>query len=100
MPGQNEFIELKNRCQWTWTRIGNVFGYSIYSKKTGNSIFLPASGYYDGKQFNNNGSGYYLMNIPCQDAASVLTLTIEKNSYTIKKYYRYYGFSVRPIKQK
>lgn len=100
MPGKNEIIELKNRCQWTWTRVGNVFGYSIYSKKTGKSIFLPASGYYDGIQFNNCGVGYYLMNTPCLDSSPcALVLTIEKTSFDIKRYNRYYGFSIRPVKQ-
>ena len=63
MPTGAEFEELVNsdNCTWTWTHITNssgssVKGYEVTSKKNGNSIFLPASGYRYGSGLYNHGS--------------------------------------------
>lgn len=48
MPTKEELDELKNNCEWTWTKQKGVHGYEVTSKKTGNSIFLPAAGYMQG----------------------------------------------------
>lgn len=47
MPTKGEIEELINNCSWEWTQLNNVNGYVI-TGKNGNSIFLPASGYYEG----------------------------------------------------
>ena len=44
MPTANEFQELIDNCEWTWTTQGVLDGYKVTSKKNGNSIFLPAAG--------------------------------------------------------
>ena len=59
MPSEDQFIELKNKCTWTWTTYKGVKGY-IVKGKNGNSIFLPAAGLRDGTSLYNAGScGYY-----------------------------------------
>lgn len=55
MPTVEEFDELVNpdNCEWEWTNKDGVNGYKVTGKKTGNSIFLPITGFrfYEGVQF-------------------------------------------------
>lgn len=53
MPTSDEWKELcdESNCSWTWTVQDGVNGYIVTSKKTNNSIFLPASGHW---QNSNN----------------------------------------------
>ncbi len=46
MPTRDEFEELLKYCTWTWTSRNGKNGYEVQSKKNGNSIFLPAAGYW------------------------------------------------------
>ena len=50
MPTEAEAQELMNtdNCTWTWCTENGVNGCRFTSKKTGNSIFLPAGGNYGG----------------------------------------------------
>ena len=50
MPTEAEAQELMNsdNCTWTWCTENGVNGCKFTSKKTGNSIFLPAGGNYGG----------------------------------------------------
>lgn len=45
MPTKEELQELLDNCTSEWTQINNVNGMKI-TGKNGNSIFIPASGYY------------------------------------------------------
>ena len=47
MPSREEWMELSNTdyCTWDWTTINDVKGYLVTSKKNGNTIFLPVTGY-------------------------------------------------------
>ena len=47
MPTANEFDELINpdNCTWEWINKDGVNGYKVTGKKTGNSIFLPITGF-------------------------------------------------------
>ena len=55
MPTVEEFDELVDpaKCTWEWTTKDGVNGYKVTGKKTGQSIFLPITGfrYYGGIQF-------------------------------------------------
>ena len=55
MPTVDEFEELINNCTWEWTTLDGVNGYNATSKKTGNSIFMPITGfrYYADTQFRS-----------------------------------------------
>ncbi len=62
MPTKDEFQELFDNCTWTWTEnynSKNVSGFIVKSKTQGNSnsIFLPASSYFNGKSIMD--VGYY-----------------------------------------
>jgi len=51
MPTIEDFMELKNCCDWEWTKQDNSWGYKVKSKITGNSIFLPACNGWDGNAY-------------------------------------------------
>ena len=57
MPTVKEFEELTNpdNCDWEWITKDGVNGYKVTGKKTGNSIFLPITGFrfYEGVQFRS-----------------------------------------------
>ena len=45
MPTAEECKELLNECHWKWTTLNSTPGYKV-TGPNGNSIFLPAAGYY------------------------------------------------------
>jgi len=55
MPTKAEYEELVNpdNCTWEWTTKDGVNGYKVTGKRTGNSLFLPITGFrfYDNVQF-------------------------------------------------
>lgn len=57
-PSKAECEELVNRCLWTWTTKSGHKGYKVRGPN-GNSIFLPAAGYYIGTSINYAGAGSY-----------------------------------------
>jgi hypothetical protein len=62
MPTITEWQELRENCSWIWTDDYNNTGVAgdIVKSKNGNSIFLPAAGYYFGKDLiNANKYGLY-----------------------------------------
>ena len=60
LPTVGEFQELNSNCTSEWTDEDGVAGRRFTSNINGNSIFFPASGYYNGTALNYRGSnGYY-----------------------------------------
>lgn len=55
-PTASEMQELVNKCTWTWAAVNGVNGYRI-TGPNGNSIFLPAAGFYDAT--TNESTGKY-----------------------------------------
>ncbi len=53
MPTVDECEELVNNCKWEWITKDGINGYKVTSKKNGNSIFLPITGFrfYEAVQF-------------------------------------------------
>ena len=98
LPTVGEFQELNSNCDSEWTDEDGVAGRRFTSRINGNSIFFPASGYYNGTTLNFRGSyGYYW-------SSSYIS---ETNAYYMNFYsggvnpannsYRRYGFSVRAV---
>lgn len=62
MPTQEEFIELRDNTNVTWTTINGVAGYTFANKTDASKyIFMPAAGYYGWSSSikNWNRLGYY-----------------------------------------
>ena len=56
LPTSGEFVELNNNCDSEWTDEDGVAGRRFTSRINGNSIFFPASGYYNGTSLSSRGS--------------------------------------------
>ena len=99
IPTNTEMTELREQCTWTWITQNGVNGYKVTSKSNGNSIFLPAAGYYYDNSSNRTRSyGYYW--------SSLLSMGNPDNAWfvyydTDNKYgedgNRYYGRSIRAV---
>lgn len=58
MPTDAQWLELMNECNRKWVTLSGVHGV-LLTGANGNSIFLPAAGYRDGKSMTNGNDGYY-----------------------------------------
>ncbi len=58
MPTQEQFQELRDKCEWAWVSLNGKEGYKV-TGLNGNSLFLPAAGYRDGTALSLVGSGGY-----------------------------------------
>ena len=101
IPTDAEWTELRNtdNCTWTWTTENDVNGYRVTSKKTGNSIFLPAAGRRRGVVLDSAGSlGDYWSSSLYTDASSRAWLVFFSSSGVFRENSnRYEGLSVRPV---
>lgn len=105
MPTYDEFSELKKYCTWTVKSDGSgTYSYNVVSNKNGNSIFLPAAGYYKGETLSKQTyNGCYL------SSSADLTQTyygtayyfyFNESNYSWCCEPRSWGFSVRPVAKK
>ena len=58
MPTYDEMLELINKCIWEWSNINGINGYRV-TGTNGNSIFMPAAGFYTTWNGYVNTSSYY-----------------------------------------
>ena len=98
MPTDEEFKELQDKCEWTWTTINGVNGYKIVMPNN-ESIFLPAAGYMRAQ--NNNSistSGFYWSNTLNTDCSSVAKcLNFSSKGIFDHEAIRYDGQTIRPV---
>lgn len=98
MPTRFEFQELRDNCTWEWTTQNGVNGYKITSKNNGNSIFLSASGGYDGTSLYYFGSCGYFWSRSFYSSSDAYSLYFNSSSvYPQSSGYRNDGFSVRAV---
>lgn len=100
MPTATEFEELIENCEWVWSTVEKVKGYTIISKINGNSIFLPAAGAIEIPSIETQGSiGYYYSSDLRTDlSTNAIHLTFyEGGRFEIQDHERRYGFTIRPV---
>lgn len=105
MPTKDEFSELSNsdNCTWTWTTRNGINGYLVTSKKSGHegaSIFLPATGFRNDTNLDYVGSlGNYWSSSLLTDYPNYARNLFfnSDNNYFTNYYSRYHGLSVRPV---
>ena len=108
MPTRVDFDELRNtdNCTWTWTSMttssgSSISGYKVTSKKNGNSIFLPASGYRYGSDLYIHGSygDYWSSTLFLSNVSRAFYLNFYSSLYSSSRNYSYRccGFAVRPV---
>ncbi len=100
MPTEAERDELCNKCTWDWTTQNGVNGYKV-TGLNGNSIFLPAAGYwYKGACCEPGSYGYYWSSSLYAGAPYEAYRVLFTSDYV--QYFRddrCYGYSVRPVCQ-
>ena len=101
MPTDAEWTELRNtdNCTWIWTTENRVNGCRVTSKKTGNSIFLPAAG--DRYEVDLYGAGsygtYWSSSLDTPRCYTAFYVGFSSSGVGRDFDYRYYGRSVRPV---
>lgn len=105
IPTQDECQALRDSCIWTWMTRANTDGDYVYGYKVegsnGNSIFLPAAGYYYVSTLNDAGkTGCYWSSTPDASGSDAYLLGFNKsdNPY-VNDFTRYYGRSVRAVSE-
>lgn len=99
IPKRSELSELVNKCSWERTSVNGVIGYKVIGPN-GNSIFLPASGYYDGKQVKNRGMKGYYWSGEGRNYYGITTayyLYFSDNTKEMDTQYLRYGLTIRPV---
>ena len=100
MPTNQEFYDLNNKCDWTWTTMNGVKGYSVRGRGSyaSNSIFLPCAGNGYGFSLYYAGSnGYYWSSVPYPFDYYVWFLYFNSGDHGTGDSSRDGGFSVRPV---
>ena len=98
LPTVGEFQELHNNCDSEWTDEDGVPGRRWTSRINGNSVFFPASGYYDGTTLNGRGSyGNYWSSSYISETYAYGLNFHSGGVYPANHYHRRFGFSVRAV---
>lgn len=102
MPTDSEMQELVDNCNWTKITYNGVEGYKVSGKKVGyenNFIFLPIAGRGYSTDIEYKGSyGYYWSgSYYTYYYSQGYACGLELNNRSTSKFYRYYGFTIRPV---
>ena len=98
LPTSGEFVELNNNCDSEWTDEDGVAGRRFTSRINGNSIFFPASGYYNGASLNDRGSdGFYWSSTWGSETNARDLAFSSSNVYPQNDFYRRRGFTARAV---
>ena len=108
MPTRTEITELENESYTTaeWTMVNGVYGCrftSIVEGYEGNSIFLPAAGYYRGSELRDAGEQGLYWGASIRDINSDSTypsgdcIRLSEGYYSKGAANRWRGYSIRPV---
>lgn len=96
MPNKEQFVELLNNCDWTWTPQGGKNGYLVTSKTNSNSIFLPAAGFKDGASAYYSNSYYWSRTANSGNTSVSILMYSTKADWNGNE--RRYGYPIRPVR--
>ena len=101
MPTGDEWVELNDSCDWTWTTLNDVVGYKVKASN-GNSIFLPAAGNrFNNTHYNASLSGnYWSSKLYTYGPSNAIEMYFLSDDHHMNVYFRYFGYSVRPVLSK
>lgn len=99
MPTSIEMTELVNNTTWTWGELNGVAGYTVTSNINGNSIFLPAAGYYEGNQLRYAGTAgrYWGQTRHPYHPQCAMELFFSPEYHYVYFYRRFRGYPIRPV---
>lgn len=99
MPTLTELDELRNKCTWTGDVQNDMNGYIVVGPN-GNSIFLPATGYQNGRYANSFGmKGYYWSSSLGTSPDLAYYLTFDPSNVTCDVNSRCRGYYIRAVCQ-
>ena len=98
MPTDTEMAELRTNCTMSWTTQNGVNG-RLFTGQNGNSIFLPAAGYYYNSGLVGVGSsgGYYSSSLYTGCPNSAWNINFYSGGCSVNRSRRCSGLSVRPV---
>ncbi len=90
IPSYDEFVELKNKCVWGWTKFNDIEGFKIVGPN-GNSIFLPVTG--------NYRMGHYWTSTATQatNSSSAYQLEFGPSAAALESASKYSPLPIRPV---
>lgn len=97
MPSREDWQELKSHCKWSWGSEDGVKGMRV-TGTNGNSIFLPAAGFYSDRNGGVGEKGFYWSSSLAQNPNEAYLLAFTSKSFSSDaKNDRSFGFSIRPV---
>lgn len=104
IPTDPEWEALLNTTNFDWDWDDVRKGYKVTSKVSGyvgNSIFLPAAGGWNGTSFYDAGSHGFYWSSSLDELNSFYVWYVDFYSGGVYRsdYYRFYGYSVRPVSE-
>lgn len=99
MPTDAQWTEIRNECTWSWTKQNDVNGYLVTGPND-NSIFIPAAGYRYNDSLGQAGSygNYWSRSLYTGNPNRALNVDFDSGDVFKNLSFRYYGFSVRPVR--
>ena len=97
IPTYDDFLELLSYCRAQWTTVSGQAGMRFTSNINGNSIFLPAAGYYNGTTLQLLGTNGYYWAATLNNATSAYNLNFYSTYVYMNNSARYYGMPVRAV---
>ena len=98
LPTRDEIKKLRKKCIWQWVTVNGVNGYKV-TGPNGNSIFLPAAGYREGRDLFLRGSygGYWSSSLDSGYNCIALYFGFGGGYYDWDSNDRSFGLTVRPV---
>lgn len=98
IPTDAENDELGKKCEWTWMSIDGHVGYKI-TGPNGNSIFLPAAGWYSGSAsiYVGEYGFYWSSTLSPSDSDRARSLDFSSGNHCTSNDSRSCGLCVRPV---
>ena len=102
IPTNEQMNEIRSNCERRWTSDNGVPGCE-FTGKGGNTIFLPAAGYRGTSLGELHETGcYWTRNLSSQQYNGswvwALSLQFTYSNIMAKSWYRYLGYSIRPVR--
>lgn len=97
MPTRQDIRDLLNKCTWEYTTIEGVSGCIVTSKINNNSIFIPASGVYNGTKLYSGNNACVFSSYTFGDDCATCLYFYESDRLEVGDSYRYLGHPVRPV---
>lgn len=100
MPTYTQFDELQNNttCQWVTNYQGSGINGGLVTGPNGNTIFLPAAGYYyDDSPGDVNSYASFWTSSPSNTREGYIRYFSQYDGWEEDSYNRAYGFPVRPV---